>query len=258
VINYYLSDKADGEVTLEIMDATGKSVRKFSSYDKPYAIPGVNIPLYWIRPQQILSAQAGSHRFLWDLHYSPIDEPVSFPMTAIFQNTAPDINAPWVMPGNYTVKLTVNGKTHTQPLTVKMDPRVKTGMADLQKQHSLSVTAYEGRQLARRSMDEVAAAGKQLKDRIAKGDHSVDALTKLEQQVAELEGAPGTRSGTSAQQAPGFARIESAFAGLFNIIHDTEMPPTTQTIAGTIQTQTQLKELKAKWDRLKKEIESVK
>jgi photosystem II stability/assembly factor-like uncharacterized protein len=258
VINYYLSDKADGEVTLEIMDATGKTVRKFSSYDKPYAIPAVNIPLYWIRPEQILSSQAGSHRFLWTLHYTPIDEPVSFPMTAIFQNTAPDINAPWVMPGNYTVKLTVNGKTHTQPLTVKMDPRVKTGMIDLKKQHSLSVTAYEGRILARRSMEEVATAGKQLKDRIAIGGNSIDALTKLEQQVAEMEGTPGTRSGASVQQAPSFARVESAFAGLFNILHDTEMPPTTQTIAGIIQTQTQLKELQAKWDRLKKEIGSVK
>ena len=40
-------------------------------------------------------------------------------------NTVPSINSPWVAAGAYTVKLTVDGKSYTQPLTVKMDPRVK-------------------------------------------------------------------------------------------------------------------------------------
>ena len=35
------------------------------------------------------------------------------------------MNSPWVAPGAYTVRLTAGGKTMTQPITIKMDPRVK-------------------------------------------------------------------------------------------------------------------------------------
>ncbi len=145
IFNYYLSEKSTNEVTLEVFDAVGKSVRKYSSKDTLYKIPEVNIPLYWIRPQQILSTEAGSHRFLWDMHFTPLNEPASYPMTAIYQNTGPAATSPWVLPGNYIVKLTVNGKTVSQSFTIKMDPRVKTSMADLQKQFTLSMTCYEGR-----------------------------------------------------------------------------------------------------------------
>ena len=101
--------------------------------------------MYWIRPQEILSSESGAHRFLWDMHYTPINVPATYPMTAIYQNTAPSTTSPWVMPGNYTVKLTANGKTISQSFSVKMDPRVKSSAADLEKQFSLSMICYEGR-----------------------------------------------------------------------------------------------------------------
>ena len=75
IIDYYLNDNVVGSVTLDISDAHGNIVRHFSSEDKPYDIPKVNIPLYWIRPQEILSTKAGSHRFIWDLHYTPLHVP---------------------------------------------------------------------------------------------------------------------------------------------------------------------------------------
>src|SRR6185436_9412044 len=145
IIDYYLKEKANGLVTLEITDATGKIVRRFRSDDTTYKVGKVNIPLYWIRPQQILSSEAGSHRFLWNMHYAPLNVPVSYPISAVYNNTAPAETSPWVMPGAYTVKLTVNGQTYSQPLVVKMDPRVKTSPQDLQVQHDLSVICYEGR-----------------------------------------------------------------------------------------------------------------
>ena len=46
--------------------------------------------------------------------------------------------SPWVLPGDYTVVLTANGKNYSQPLTVKMDPRVKVSGADLADQLELS------------------------------------------------------------------------------------------------------------------------
>jgi hypothetical protein len=260
VIDYHLSEKATGEVTLEIVDAGGRSIRKFSSNDKPYAIPDLNIPLYWIRPQQLLSADAGSHRFLWDMHYTPMNEPVSFPMTAIYENTAPEKTSPWVLPGNYTVKLTVNGKTYSQPLSIKMDPRVKTSFADLQKQHSLSLTCYEGREKIKKTMTEITDARKLLKELITKGGSNVSALNTLDQEVAGFESARRGRrgGGTPSAEGPTLGSVDGSFAGLFAILHETEMPPTTQTIAGVIQTNDQFTTILTKWNVVKAKVDALK
>ena len=155
VIDYYLNNNEE-EVQLDILNDKGTLIRRFSNKDTLYKIPDVNIPLYWIRPQQILAAKQGAHRFLWDMKYTPLNVPVEYPMTAVIHNTAPVATAPWVMPGNYTVKLTVKGKVYTQNLAIKMDPRVKTPIAQLQKQHDLSVICYEGRKKSMVNFPEIA------------------------------------------------------------------------------------------------------
>ncbi|WP_204351027.1 hypothetical protein, partial [Serratia marcescens] len=91
------------------------------SNDTLYTIPKSNTPDYWIREQQILSGKAGAHRFLWDMHHTPLNEPAAYPIAAIYKNTAPDFTSPWVMPGVYTATLTVNGKTFSKQFRVKMD-----------------------------------------------------------------------------------------------------------------------------------------
>lgn len=155
VIDYYLNNNEE-EVQLDILNDKGTLIRRFSNMDTLYKIPDVNIPLYWIRPQQILAAKQGAHRFLWDMKYTPLNVPVEYPMTAVIHNTAPVATAPWVMPGNYTVKLTVKGKVYTQNLAIKMDPRVKTPIAQLQKQHDLSVICYMGRKKSMVNFPEIA------------------------------------------------------------------------------------------------------
>ena len=136
MIDYSLAEDSSGPVTLEIFQ-NGKLVRRYSSNDKPVHpdISKLRIPRYWIRPSEVLSAKRGVHRFLWDLHYTPISgiEP-QYPMAAVYRDTPPAPTSPWVVPGDYTVLLTANGKKYTQPLIVKMDPRVKVSTADLQRQ----------------------------------------------------------------------------------------------------------------------------
>jgi photosystem II stability/assembly factor-like uncharacterized protein len=143
IIDYYINQNITGDISLEINDDKGNLVRKFSSSDKPYIKPQDNIPDYWIRPQEILSKTKGAHRFIWDLHYTPIDVPPTYPMGAVYQKTAPNTNSPWVMPGTYKVKLSANGQTLTQQLIVKMDPRVKTSVIDLQIQFDWSKKLYD-------------------------------------------------------------------------------------------------------------------
>ena len=148
-IDIALKTEIKTPLVLEILDQNNKLVRKISSTDTSYAIPPLNIPLYWVRPQQMLSSKAGGQRFLWDMRYEPLNEPVSYPMTAVKNNTAPEATAPWVMPGRYKIKLTANGQTTEQSLEIVMDPRVKTSVKDLQRQHDLSMICYEGKKKTR-------------------------------------------------------------------------------------------------------------
>ena len=144
MIEFYLHQPATS-VELEILDQKGAVIRKYSNSDTLYKVPAVNIPLYWIRPQQQISTSAGMQRFLWDLHYQPLNEAPSYAIAAVKNNTAPDPTSPLVMPGVYTVRLKVNGQLQEQKITVVMDPRVKTSVKDLQRQHDLAMICYEGK-----------------------------------------------------------------------------------------------------------------
>jgi photosystem II stability/assembly factor-like uncharacterized protein len=242
IINYYLKSKASGVVTLEISDNAGNVIRKFSSADKPYQLPEVNVPLYWIRAQQILSAEAGSHRFLWDMRYTPLDVPASFPISATFQQTAPEPTAPWVMPGTYTAKLTVNGTSYSQSFNVKMDLRVKTPAEDLKQQHDLSKTCYELRQQLLVSLNEVTRLRAQLKTLSEKAKGTLAALVKTaDEQLDRMENAP-FRSTT-----PSLSGLSERFGSLLSILQDADMKPTTQTVAGIADSQAQVSKAQADW-----------
>jgi photosystem II stability/assembly factor-like uncharacterized protein len=151
IIDYYLARDASGPVVLEIADATGKLVRHYSSAEPPPPLPdaGTNapLPLYWYRAPQALSATAGMHRFTWDVHYDPLPGGGGrgggqLPIAAVPSDTVPPPTTPWVAPGQYTLKLTVDGKTYTQPIVVKPDPRVRTPAIAMQQVYALSRALY--------------------------------------------------------------------------------------------------------------------
>ena len=129
-------------------------VRRYSSSDTVTPIPqpaSAPVPLYWYRAPQTLSAAAGMHRFVWDVHYQPIADSGGagggrggLPITAIPYNSAPAPGTPWVSPGNYRVKLTANGKTVSQSITVKQDPRVKTPALTMQQVYAATSALYFG------------------------------------------------------------------------------------------------------------------
>ncbi|MBK8609255.1 MAG: glycoside hydrolase [Chitinophagaceae bacterium] len=189
IINYYLSSDASPFIKLELADKEGTVIRVYSSTDTLYDIPANNVPPYWIRPQQVLSGKAGTHRFTWDMHYQPLNVPVSYPIGAVYRNTPPDYTSPWVMPGIYTVRLTVDGKKYEQPVTIRMDPRVKTNLKELELQHNLSRICHSN--IIRCMVLKASAKPEFLKD----ADKYLNQFTSLQ-----------------------------------NILQDSDMPPTTQTV----------------------------
>ncbi|GGA86766.1 hypothetical protein GCM10011511_07280 [Puia dinghuensis] len=230
IIDYYLKTDAASPVTLDITDATGRVVRHYSSADTLYAIPDVNIPTYWIRPQQLLSAQAGPHRFLWDLHYQPLNVPASYPISAVYQNTAPVATSPWVMPGVYSLILTVNGKHYIQQLTVRMDPRVKTPPAALALQHTLALKAYNGRLRAMMAIEKLRRLRSHIETAMAAatGDR-LTALQKLAAGAAGLEGLGrrGRMGPPPIESEPkSYSQLANDYSTLFGILEEADMEPT--------------------------------
>ncbi len=158
-IDYYLASDATSPVTLDILDGTGAVVRTYASTDsivtpdqarcqaKPTSTYCA-LPFYWPAPPMTVATTAGMHRFSWDLKYGPITpQDVAWDGSpdgtgAVPWRTYPFVNAPWAPPGTYTVRLTVNGTHYTQPLTVRLDPRIKTSAIALTQLASLSREMY--------------------------------------------------------------------------------------------------------------------
>src|SRR5581483_1060778 len=132
MLYYYFKDKPKGAVTLEILDAQGKPVRTYSSEDKKKA----ETPPEWPDlqpPSEKIPADAGMNRFAWDLRAEGPHELPGEP-GAEFRD-----RGPLVLPGQYQVRLTAEGKSVTAPLELKMDPRVNASLGDLQKQYDLAI-----------------------------------------------------------------------------------------------------------------------
>jgi len=141
IVDYYLAADAARPITLEIFTTAGKLVRRYASDDKPepFDEKQVNVPAYWIRQPRMLPATKGMHRFVWDLRYpTPGAVQYDYPISAIYRDTPREPLGVIALPGQYTVKLTVDGKSFTQPLTLKMDPRASITSAGLTQQFALA------------------------------------------------------------------------------------------------------------------------
>ena len=168
VIDYFLPADASGPVRLEIVDTAGRVVRSYSSDDpvrdphpaldpaaydricqKTPAAPDCGVPLYWPSPPIRLSASGGMHRFEWDMRYQPVggDSLLNAgdvnDVGAVPHRSVHPARAPWAPPGRYTVRLRVSDRTVTQPLVLRLDPRVKTPAAGLTQLAALSREMYD-------------------------------------------------------------------------------------------------------------------
>ena len=124
IIDYYLKSRSSGPVTIEILDAGGQTIRRYSTSD-PVQVPDPNtlvVNAVWQRPQTPPSNEAGMHRFVWDFRPTP-PQGGRGGRGGGGGGGGGRGGAPPSPPGSYTVKLTVNSMSYTQPLTVKPDPR---------------------------------------------------------------------------------------------------------------------------------------
>ncbi len=216
VLDYYLKEKSPSPIQLEIFDAARKLVRRFSSADKltPTKAESVTFTMNWVHEPEPLPNEAGAHRFVWDLHYAlPEDIHKSLYLA----------EGPLVVPGNYSVKLTANGKSITQTLIVKMDPRLKVTAEGLQRQFALAWQLSERLGEVSAALRRASELRKQIGDRKKDAAGKTKLLTVLEDLNQKTEAASGEESGDDYfmlfglalpdQQQETLPRVELALTG---------------------------------------------
>jgi photosystem II stability/assembly factor-like uncharacterized protein len=279
IINYHLKAQASGPVTLEILRSDGRVVRRYASTDPITPIPDpahAPVPVYWYRPPQSLSTSAGMHRFIWDVHYQPLPDAGGggrggfgggLGIQAIPHNTAPAPTTPWVSPGAYTVKLTVNGKSYTQPITVKQDPRIRTPGATMQQVYSLTNAMYFGALDAHDAATAIAG----LRERAAKLRSNAtggiaDAIEAFLQKATALAGNPvlagGGRGGGLTPPAPSSMPVagnadtlwgvRAELSALMNSMQAADVGPTANTLAAVTSARDAAARVMARWETLRK------
>lgn len=244
IFYYYLKSPAQGEVKLEVLDAKGQVIRTYSSKDKLFEPPTPPaFPMYWFKPENLLSTAAGMHRFLWDFRYSapPVAQPGYSMFTVAGRDVPREPSGPQALPGSYQVRLTVDGKTYTQHFKLTMDPRVKTTPQDLEKQFSLELKLVQALQQANQAVDDIHAAAQAGK--ISAEDEK------------KLAGARRRRGDTDSQ-APGvqqaaFAPVIGNLAQLITNIDSADAAPTTQASQAAEKTLAQVQALLKQWEALK-------
>ncbi|MGH9418063.1 MAG: WD40/YVTN/BNR-like repeat-containing protein [Terriglobales bacterium] len=249
LIYYYLSQPPSGTITLDVYDAHGSLVHSESSVAPP-PVADAHYPDYWLSPPQdrSLASTAGMHRVNWDLLYN---DPPAFQtdlenqMNMVEGSVTAGPHGPQVIPGEYTLKLTVDGHVYSRTLTVINDPRVGQGpqvMADLQKQNELNMDAYHAMQGAYAGHAAVAEAQTQV-SALGQANPPAEVASQakvIEAKLAAIGGRSpaaggGFRRGGPAPkpgQLESFVEENNAFNALVSIVQvGMDMAPTPAQIA---------------------------
>jgi hypothetical protein len=155
-----------------------------------------------------------------------------------------------VLPGTYSVKLTVGGQTYTQSLNIKMDPRVKASPEDLKAQFEMEMKIVDEMHRDFQALVQVRSLRKKLKELQAQGKPKLQAaIADLDKKAAELEGAPGGYGATflSTPEGRGLARLNTALKNLLGIIDSADADPTSQAVATFAEVQKALADQLARW-----------
>src|SRR6266498_1204052 len=182
-----------GEIALDVLDAGGTVVRHMSS--APIALVPEAAqppePNFWIATPQPLPTALGLNRVNWDLRAD--DPPAfshSFEINANPGLTPPSPEGPLAPPGVYTLKLTVAGKSYTQPLTVVNDPRSPATVADVRAQYGLQTKLVAGMRLSWDGYRQVAAMRA-----LVAADTAIPAVKAFDSTLAAVGGNPDARGG---------------------------------------------------------------
>ena len=255
VLDYYLKERASAPIQLEIFDSEGNLVRRFASDDVLHKTNPNDVPIQmeWVRDPKPLLAEAGMHRFVWDLRYA-----MPKGVRRSFWGPA----GPLAAPGNYTVKLTTKGKSSTQPLTIRLDPRVKTPQDALTRQFGLASKLAARLGEVSMGVQQIGDLRKQIDVRKKDASGNSELLTALQELEKKVEEAVEPDSdadfGLFGQALPNkehetLPQVEGALTRLLVIVDSSELGPTTDAATASARWEEAAQETLAHWAAFQKE-----
>jgi photosystem II stability/assembly factor-like uncharacterized protein len=260
IIDYFLKDASTAPVKLEIYDQGGNLVRSYASDEPPAPppslYPGMKPPIapYWLPPEPRLSGAAGMHRWLWDLRLpSPPSMYHEYTIAAVPGTPTPaEPEGVLAIPGNYEVRLTVDGKTLTQPLVLGPDPRVSATQADYEKQFKMaSALSADMRQsfTAIQQIESLKSQLKALQPKVSRDRKLAGAAAALEANASQIEGR-GQPPTTEVVHQAGLAKLNGTFASLLGAVESADAAPTTQVQQKFAEDAPALASLLRQWQQL--------
>ena len=240
-INYWLKAPAK-RVSIDILDVKGNVIRTFApdtGAPRPAGgggggrFGGVQAP-----PPSV----AGMNRYSWDLNYASA---TTFPGMILWGATTAGPAAP---PATYRVRLTVDGKTQLQPLTVKRNPLYSDVTdADLQAQFDMAIKIRDKVSEANQTVIDIRRVKAQVADRLAKSADATltDVGQKLTASAADVEDDVYQVQNQSGQDPLNFPiKINNRLASLLGVVSRGDGRPTSnipeifQIQAGQLKVQT--------------------
>ncbi len=273
ILYYYLKTAPSQPVTLTISNAWGVLIRGFSSVLAPHPHLLANVPHHWIEPETRLPAGAGTQRFVWDLRQPPprvlnygyFGERLKYEEYTL-TNDAINHETPrhfprgaLVVPGVYTLRLTVAGHTYTRHLTVREDPRVKATTAQLRALWNFEQKIDAALASSRRDFHAAHAAWKQLLRRrtaLGKPVHPTPAQASLQASMKSLAKALGLLlHGTL--QAPGLGPLNMTLARYDEDADSAETAPLPGLVTRVRHRLAALSQHETQWAGLQKQLRAL-
>ncbi len=234
ILDYYFKAAPSDDVTIAIYDQRGQLVRQLSSKAEPVREePPPEVPNYWLYHPTPLPRNAGMNRYVWDLRY-PAPDAVrhTYSIGALYELTHAEPQGPFVVPGKYEVRLTADGKTYKQPLTVEMDPRVKVSDAALQQQldfaqkvDGLITLSYNFHENAAKFLTDVADRQTAL-EKNDQAKAALQAVKDLGAKALKLQGEAQRGFGGGGKPKPTFTLMNSELAYLAETVDGADAAPT--------------------------------
>ncbi|MGB2643517.1 MAG: hypothetical protein WBG02_03420 [Candidatus Acidiferrum sp.] len=255
IVDYYLGQAADGPITLEILDAQSKVVRRYSSADKPDVteeeLASQLIPPYWVRMPRILSTDAGMHRLVWDLHYTtPASTRTGYPIAAVPGDTPRQPQGPSALPGQYTVRLTVGGHAYNAPLIVKMDPRVKTPREGLVEMFQLQSRLASMMTESTKDVAQAQSAHEQLQKLTPQASGQVaEAISALDKKVSGLLGGGGGFFAPPSPK-PTLNRANGEASALYGAVARADATPTAPQMSAATEAEKGFEAVSKQWKQI--------
>jgi hypothetical protein len=231
VIYYWLKEKPKGEAIMEFLDSNGKLIKKLSTKEepKPESVEGMEPPEEEEGPRNAaatsIPGNEGLNRFVWDLRYP---DATKFPGLIMWAGTT---RGPQVVPGTYTVRLTVDSRSESQTFEIKKDPRINTTPQEFARQLEVALQIRDKLSATNQAVIDIRQIRSQLNAYASRVNNPkvIDSVKTLSKRLTEIEEALYQTKNRASEDPLNFPiKLNNKLAALLAAVMMSDSQPTNQ------------------------------